>query len=269
MVVWLQPLRRQSARRQRAETLEWDAQILRHNASANDFHRPEVGHQRGRLNDELFNFIAIELCARILGAFDYAITLSDDNPIVKIHPIAGTMKRTGNNEVDNEVAKELANDPKENAEHNMLVDLARNDLSKNCTDVQVSKNKVIQYFSHVIHLVSKVIANKPDGVSSFQVFEDTFPAGTLSGAPKYKAIELINKYEPKERGFYGGAIGYVNFNGDMNMAITIRSVLSKNQVLHYQAGAGIVISSKEEMELQEVENKLKAIQEAIKMANNL
>lgn len=190
-------------------------------------------------------------------------------PRVEIHPIAGTMKRTGNNEVDNEVAKRLANDPKENAEHNMLVDLARNDLSKHCNDVEVSKNKVIQYFSHVIHLVSKVIATKPSEVSSFQVFEDTFPAGTLSGAPKYKAIELINKYEPKERGFYGGAIGYVNFNGDMNMAITIRSVLSKNQVLHYQAGAGIVIASVEESELQEVENKLKAIQEAIKMAKTL
>jgi len=188
---------------------------------------------------------------------------------VEIHPIAGTMKRTGNTELDNEVAKKLANDPKENAEHNMLVDLARNDLSKHCTDVQVSKNKVIQYFSHVIHLVSKVIATKPKDISSFQVFEDTFPAGTLSGAPKYKAIELINKYEPKERGFYGGAIGYVNFNGDMNMAITIRSVLSKNQELHYQAGAGIVIGSKEEMELQEVDNKLKAIQEATKMAKNL
>ncbi len=188
---------------------------------------------------------------------------------VEIHPIAGTMKRTGNTELDNEVAKKLANDHKENAEHNMLVDLARNDLSKHCTDVQVSKNKVIQYFSHVIHLVSKVIATKPKDISSFQVFEDTFPAGTLSGAPKYKAIELINKYEPKERGFYGGAIGYVNFNGDMNMAITIRSVLSKNQELHYQAGAGIVIGSKEEMELQEVDNKLKAIQEATKMAKNL
>jgi len=188
---------------------------------------------------------------------------------VEIHPIAGTMKRTGDNETDNRVATELASDPKENAEHNMLVDLARNDLSKHCTNVHVSKNKVIQYFSHVIHLVSKVIGDKPKDVSSFQVFEDTFPAGTLSGAPKFKAIELINQYEPKERGFYGGAIGYVNFNGDMNMAITIRSVLSKNQVLHYQAGAGVVDSSKEESELQEVENKLKAINEAILMAKNL
>ena len=188
---------------------------------------------------------------------------------MEIHPIAGTMKRTGNNEIDNKVAKKLANDPKENAEHNMLVDLARNDLSKHCENVRVSKNKVIQYFSHVIHLVSKVVGTKQKDISSFQVFEDTFPAGTLSGAPKFKAIELINKYEPKERGFYGGAIGYVNFNGDMNMAITIRSVLSKNQKLYYQAGAGIVISSNEEMELQEVDNKLKAIQEAIKMAKGL
>jgi anthranilate synthase component I len=188
---------------------------------------------------------------------------------VEIHPIAGTMKRTGNNELDNEAAERLANDPKENAEHNMLVDLARNDLSKHCNDVRVYSNKAIQYFSHVIHLVSKVIGTKPKEISSFQVFEDTFPAGTLSGAPKYKAIELINKYEPKERGFYGGAIGYLNFNGDMNMAITIRSVMSKNQVLHCQAGAGIVISSIEETELQEVENKLGAIHEAVKLAQNL
>ena len=188
---------------------------------------------------------------------------------VEIHPIAGTMKRTGDNEGDYKVAQALANDPKENEEHNMLVDLARNDLSKHCTNVHVSKNKVIQYFSHVIHLVSKVVGDKPEEISSFRVFEDTFPAGTLSGAPKFKAIELINHYEPKERGFYGGAIGYVNFNGDMNMAITIRSVLSKDQELHFQAGAGIVIKSQEENKLQEVENKLGAIQAAIELAATL
>lgn len=188
---------------------------------------------------------------------------------VEIHPIAGTMKRTGDNEADNEVARKLANDPKENQEHNMLVDLARNDLSKHCLNVHVSNNKVIQYFSHVIHLVSKVVGQKPEDISAFQVFEDTFPAGTLSGAPKFMAIELINKYEPKERGFYGGAIGYVNFNGDMNMAITIRTVLSMNHELHFQAGAGIVINSVEENELQEVENKLGAIQAAIKLAETI
>lgn len=188
---------------------------------------------------------------------------------VEIHPIAGTMKRSGDSEVDYKTAIALAEDPKENAEHNMLVDLARNDLSKHCTEVEVSKNKVIQYFSHVIHLVSKVVGKKPGNISAFQVLEDTFPAGTLSGAPKHMAIELINRYEPKERGFYGGAIGYVNFNGDMNMAITIRSILAKNQELHYQAGAGIVVSSIEENELHEVENKLKAIQEAIIMAKTI
>jgi len=188
---------------------------------------------------------------------------------VDIHPIAGTMKRSGDNETDYLTAQQLANDPKENAEHNMLVDLARNDLSKHCDKVYVSNNKVIQYFSHVIHLVSKVVATKPDETSSFQVYEDTFPAGTLSGAPKFKAIELINKYEPEERNFYGGAIGYVNFNGDMNMAITIRSVLSKDHLLHYQAGAGLVVSSDEESELNEVAHKLGAIQEAIKMAKDL
>jgi anthranilate synthase component 1 len=205
---------------------------------------------------------------KIMGSSPEAqIVVRSDN--VEIHPIAGTMKRSGDNEKDNEIAKELANDPKENAEHNMLVDLARNDLSKHCKNVHVSKNKVVQYFSHVIHLVSKVVGQKPEGVSSFQVFEDTFPAGTLSGAPKFMAIDLINKYEPKERGFYGGAIGYVNFNGDMNMAITIRSVMSKNQELHFQAGAGIVISSSEDKERQEVENKLGAIQAAIAMAKTL
>ncbi len=187
----------------------------------------------------------------------------------EIHPIAGTVLRTGDNETDHAAALQLVADPKENAEHNMLVDLARNDLARHCRNVRVSRNKVIQYFSHVIHLVSKVVADKPPAVSSFRVFADTFPAGTLTGAPKHKAIELIHTYEPQPRGFYGGAIGYMSFSGDMNMAITIRTVMAKDNNLYYQAGAGIVIDSQEEKELLEVQNKLAAILAAIKMAEEL
>ena len=202
---------------------------------------------------------------RIMGSSPEAqIVIRDNN--VEIHPIAGTVKRTGDDQEDHNRAMSLAVDPKENSEHNMLVDLARNDLSKNCTDVHVSSDKVIQYFSHVIHLVSKVEATKPESVGAFTVFEDTFPAGTLSGAPKYKAIELISSYEPDLRGFYGGAIGYVNFAGDMNIAITIRSLMAKNQNLFYQAGAGIVINSTEEGELSEVNHKSQAMRSAIDMA---
>ena len=187
----------------------------------------------------------------------------------EIHPIAGTVMRSGDNETDHAAALQLAADPKENAEHNMLVDLARNDLAHHCRNVRVSRNKVIQYFSHVIHLVSKVVADKPRQVSPFRVFADTFPAGTLTGAPKHKAIELIHAYEPQPRDFYGGAIGYMSFDGDMNMAITIRTVMAKDSNLYYQAGAGIVIDSQEENELREVQNKLAAIRAAIKMAEEL
>jgi len=187
----------------------------------------------------------------------------------EIHPIAGTIKRTGIAEEDHALAIRLSEDPKENAEHNMLVDLARNDLSKNCNEVGVSSNKIIQYFSHVIHLVSKVVGQKNDDASGFQVFEDSFPAGTLTGAPKYKAIELIARYEPNARGFYGGAIGYMSMEGNVNMAITIRSLMSRNHLLFYQAGAGIVIDSREKNELKEVENKVGAMRQAIKLAEKL
>ena len=205
---------------------------------------------------------------KILGSSPEAqLVIREDN--VEIHPIAGTIKRTGDAALDHDLAIKLANDPKENSEHNMLVDLARNDLSKHCTDVRVSSDKVIQYFSHVIHLVSKVEAKKKPDIGPFTIFEDTFPAGTLTGAPKYKAIELIAGYEPQQRGFYGGAIGYVNFDGDMNMAITIRSLMAKNQTLYYQAGAGIVINSTEEGELSEVQHKSQAMRDAIAMATKI
>ncbi|MCA0932564.1 chorismate-binding protein [Lutimonas saemankumensis] len=187
----------------------------------------------------------------------------------EIHPIAGTFKRTGDDEKDLQVAKSLAQDEKENAEHVMLVDLARNDLSRNGEHVQVEKYKEIQFFSHVIHLVSKVVGRKYEDAITFQVVADTFPAGTLSGAPKHKAMQLIEKYEKENRTFYGGAIGFMDFEGNFNHAIIIRSFLSKNHRLHYQAGAGIVSKSSAEDELQEVYNKLGALKSAMQLAENI
>lgn len=192
-----------------------------------------------------------------------------ENQKAEIHPIAGTFKRTGDDQHDAEAALQLSQDPKENAEHVMLVDLARNDLSRNGSEVKVETYKEIQYFSHVIHLVSKVTAQLKNQVSSLQVAADTFPAGTLSGAPKPKALELIETYEPHNRNAYGGAIGVIDFNGNYNHAIIIRSFLSKNHTLYYQAGAGIVSDSKPENELQEVYNKLGALNKALQLAETL
>jgi len=186
-----------------------------------------------------------------------------------VHPIAGTFRRSGDDRIDQEKAEELLVDAKENAEHVMLVDLARNDLSTVCTNVQVSQYRKVQYYSHVIHLVSEVVGDVPPDSNPFQVLFKTFPAGTLSGAPKYKAMQLINEYEPTTRSFYGGAIGFVGFNGSCNHAIMIRTLLTKENTLIYQAGAGIVAASKPESELQEVNNKLNALKTAIDMADTL
>ena len=186
-----------------------------------------------------------------------------------IFPIAGTYPRTGNDQKDTKMAEQLQADPKENSEHIMLVDLARNDLSRNARNVQVDNFSEIQFYSHVIHMVSKVTGEIAESKRSFQIVADTFPAGTLSGAPKYRALELIDQYENRPRGFYGGAIGFMGFNGDFNHAIIIRSILSKNNTLIYQAGAGIVSESDEEKELQEVNNKLGALNEAIERANTV
>ena len=187
----------------------------------------------------------------------------------EIHPIAGTFKRTGNDEKDAAAAVELSKDPKENAEHVMLVDLARNDLSRNGNLVEVKTNREIQFFSHVIHLVSKVVGRKKEAIPTFQIAADTFPAGTLSGAPKYKALQLIESYEHQNRNFYGGAIGVMDFNGNFNHAIVIRSFFSQNHQLHYQAGAGIVAASDEENELNEVYHKLGALDKALEHAQNI
>ncbi|WP_034059893.1 anthranilate synthase component I family protein [Lacinutrix jangbogonensis] len=189
--------------------------------------------------------------------------------IAEIHPIAGTFKRTGNDEKDAELAKQLAKDEKENAEHVMLVDLARNDLSRHGSQVKVETYREAQFFSHVIHLVSKVTGKVHNNTPTMQVVADTFPAGTLSGAPKHKAMQLIEKYEKTSRAFYGGAIGFMDFKGNYNHAIMIRTFLSKNHELHWQAGAGLVSKSNPENELQEVYNKLGALTKAIELAQNI
>jgi anthranilate synthase component 1 len=180
-----------------------------------------------------------------------------------VHPIAGTFKRTGEDALDHEMAELLLADAKENAEHVMLVDLARNDLSRLCDDVSVSYYRKVQYYSHVIHLVSEVTGAVRKDTNPFELLAVTFPAGTLSGAPKFKAMELIDGYEPTQRSYYGGCLGFMGFDGSCNHAIMIRSFLSRDNTLFYQAGAGVVAASKPESELQEVNNKLGALKKAI------
>ncbi len=205
---------------------------------------------------------------KIFGSSPESQMVIRDN-VARVNPIAGTYKRSGDMLVDIEKSKELAADPKENAEHIMLVDLARNDLGRHAVNVRVEKLKEIHFYSHVIHLVSTVLGDLEEDANPVQIFGDTFPAGTLSGAPKYKAIELINHYENQNRSFYGGALGYIGFDGVINTAIVIRSFMSKDNTLHYQAGAGIVTGSVEENELQEVNNKLGALKKALLEAEKI
>lgn len=186
-----------------------------------------------------------------------------------VHPIAGTFKRTGDDEIDARETERLLKDAKENAEHVMLVDLARNDLSRVCDEVAVAHYKQVQYYSHVIHLVSEVAGKVRPGSNPFELMAKTFPAGTLSGAPKFKAMELIDNYEPTARSYYGGAIGFTGFDGSCNHAIMIRTFLSRQNTLTYQAGAGIVAASVPENELQEVNNKLGALKKAIIIAEDI
>ena len=186
-----------------------------------------------------------------------------------IDPIAGTTRRTGDEEADRKAAEYLRNDAKENAEHVMLVDLARNDLSRNCHGVKVDFYKDLQYYSHVVHLVSRVSGTLDDGADPIKAFIDTFPAGTLSGAPKVRAMQLISEIEPHNRGAYGGCIGFIGLNGSLNQAITIRTFVSRNGELWFQAGGGIVAKSDEDYELQEVNNKLGALRKAIMMAEKM
>ena len=203
---------------------------------------------------------------KLMGSSPEAQIKIDEKKAV-INPIAGTFRRTGDMAKDILLGEKLSKDKKENAEHVMLVDLARNDLSKHASEVKVEVFKEVQYFSHVIHLVSTV-EGKPNG-KAIEIVGDTFPAGTLSGAPKFKAMELIDTYENQTRGFYGGAVGFIGLDNNVNLAIAIRSFVSKNNTLFYQAGAGIVINSSEEGELQEVNNKLAALKKALTLAEKI
>lgn len=205
---------------------------------------------------------------KIFGSSPESQLIIDDHKAT-LHPIAGTYKRTGNDFEDEKLALELLADPKENAEHIMLVDLARNDLGRHSSKVVVSQLKETKYYSHVIHLVSQVDGVLPDEYNPLTIFADTFPAGTLSGAPKIKAVSLIDHYEKTRRGYYGGAIGFIGFNGDINTAIIIRSFFSLDYTLHFRAGAGVVISSVPAKELAEVDNKVAALRQAIGMAESM
>ncbi len=225
----------------------------------------QVYRQLRRLNPSPYLFYADMESYRIMGSSpETQISLS--NGTASIHPIAGTVRKTGNAVEDKRNTDALINDEKENAEHTMLVDLARNDLSRFCTNVQIASYKEVQHFSHVIHLVSKVMGQMQEENNALPLFSGTFPAGTLSGTPKPNALELISRYESTPRGYYGGAIGFLRADGNMNLAIVIRSIFSKNNELHYRAGAGVVLDSVPENELQEVTNKLGAVRRAITAA---
>ena len=205
---------------------------------------------------------------KLMGSSPEAQIIIKDGKAV-VHPIAGTFKRTGDEAVDSERTKALLDDPKENAEHVMLVDLARNDLSRVCTEVRVKHFRQVHYYSHVIHLVSEVEGKVAKDANPFHLIAKTFPAGTLSGAPKFKAMQLIDSIEPTKRSYYGGCIGFVGFNGSCNQAIMIRTFLSRQNTLTYQAGAGVVAASDPESELQEVNNKLNALKTAIVLAEKI
>ena len=205
---------------------------------------------------------------KLMGSSPESQVIIDGN-MATVHPIAGTFKRTGDDETDKNLAIALENDEKENAEHVMLVDLARNDLSRVCTNVEVTRFKEVNYYSHVIHLVSEVKGKTGEGKNPFKILGATFPAGTLSGAPKFKAMQIIDDTEKEGRGFYGGAIGFIGFNGDCTHAIMIRTFLSRNNVLVSQAGAGIVAASNPLNELDEVNNKLGGLKAAITLAEDI
>ncbi len=205
---------------------------------------------------------------KLMGSSPEAQIIINNGKAV-VHPIAGTFKRTGDAMVDADMTQKLLEDPKENAEHVMLVDLARNDLSRVCTDVRIKQYRQVQYYSHVIHLVSEVEGTVAKGANPFQLIAKTFPAGTLSGAPKFRAMQIIDTLEPTKRSYYGGCIGFVGFDGSCNQAIMIRTFLSQHNTLTYQAGAGVVAASVPENELQEVNNKLNALKTAMVLAEKI
>lgn len=225
----------------------------------------EVYRSLRRINPSPFLFFFDYGSFSLFGSSPEAQILIREN-VATVHPIAGTYRRGASKTEDRELAEKLQNDPKESAEHTMLVDLARNDLSRHCRRVKVESFKEIEFFSHVIHLVSRVVGELNQSASAAQVFADTFPAGTLSGAPKYRAMEILNRIEPSGRSFYGGSVGFFGLTGECTQAIMIRSFLARRRRLIFQAGAGVVADSVPENETAEVSNKLAALRRAIENA---
>jgi anthranilate synthase component 1 len=187
---------------------------------------------------------------------------------VTLRPIAGTRVRGKTAEEDEALAQELLADPKERAEHVMLMDLGRNDVGRVAAtgSVRVTENMVIERYSHVMHIVSNVEGRLREGLDAMAVLRASFPAGTVSGAPKVRAMEIIDELEPVKRGIYSGAVGYLGFHGDMDLAIALRTALIKDRVLYMQAGAGIVADSDPASEWQETLNKARAVLRAAEMA---
>jgi anthranilate synthase component 1 len=206
----------------------------------------------------------------VLGTSPEVMARLEGNEIT-VRPIAGTRPRGTAEREDEELARELLADPKEIAEHIMLVDLGRNDVGRvaRVGSVQVTEQMIVERYSHVMHIVSNVRGELAQGLDCFDAFRATFPAGTLSGAPKIRAMEIIEELEPVRRGVYGGAIGYFGFSGNMDTSIGIRTMVIDNNIIYGQAGAGIVADSDPESEHAECINKARALFQAVKMAESM
>jgi anthranilate synthase component 1 len=191
-----------------------------------------------------------------------------ESGMVTVRPIAGTRPRGATREQDVALERELLADPKERAEHVMLMDLGRNDIGRvaETGSVRVTESMTIERYSHVMHIVSNVEASLKKGLDAMAVLKATFPAGTVSGAPKVRAMEIIDELEPSKRGIYSGAVGYLGFNGDMDLAIALRTAVVKDGRLYVQAGAGIVADSVAESEWNETQIKARALLRAAEMA---
>jgi len=197
------------------------------------------------------------------------ILVRQEGSKVTVRPIAGTRKRGDTPELDLELETELRNDPKELAEHLMLIDLGRNDIGRIAKfgSIRVSEQFVVERYSHVMHLVSHVDGEIVDGIGPIDLLRATFPAGTVTGSTKVRAMEIIDELEPTKRGVYAGAAGYIGFNGNMDLAITIRTAVVKDGVLYVQAAAGIVADSVAELEWQETESKARALLRAAELVS--
>tara|TARA_Y100000739_G_C20472805_1_gene402092 strand:- start:253 stop:897 length:645 start_codon:yes stop_codon:yes gene_type:complete len=210
-------------------------------------------------------YLNLNECKVIGASPEILVRLEEDD--VTLRPIAGTRKRGVDENEDEKNVKELLSDPKELAEHLMLIDLGRNDVGKvsKIGSVKVTEKMVIEKYSHVMHIVSNVVGKLLNGLGALDALKATLPAGTLSGAPKIRAMEIINELEPSSRGIYGGAIGYISWNGNIDTAIAIRTAVIKDGLIHVGAGAGIVADSDPESEWRECVQKSKVFADAMEM----